>query len=125
MTEFKIVFVIAFFVESIWQALKPLWPKRLRELEKEDGVFVDAIGCALISLLLCFGTGVDLLAIVGIPLKIPYVGTVLTAFLLYRGSSFLHDVLMGVSNIFEKEKPISYIDTGVGVEEEPDPDAGL
>ena len=34
MAEFKIVFVIAFFVESIWQALKPLWQKD-PELEKE------------------------------------------------------------------------------------------
>lgn len=117
MNELTIIFIVAFIVEAVWQAIKPLWPARLRMLEKERGVPVDAIGCLLISVLLCFGANVDLLNLVGVPMSIPYVGIILTALLIHRGSNFLHDVIAGINGIVQNNKPITYIDAGMGEED--------
>jgi len=46
MTELLIVFILAFVVEAVWQALKPLWPGKVKEAEASHGVPIDAIGCA-------------------------------------------------------------------------------
>jgi len=120
MTELLVVFILAFLVEAVWQALKPLWPGKLREWEAAHGVPVDAIGCLVIALLLCFGTSTDLLALVGVPLLIPYIGIVLTALLIYRGSNFLHDVMAGINDIRTTNKPVSWSEAGMGPAEEPD-----
>ena len=124
MTELLIVFILAFVVEAVWQALKPLWPGKLKEAEASYGVPVDAVGCLIIALLLCFGTGTDLLALIGVPLVIPYVGIILTAVLIYRGSTFLHDVLAGINDIRTGNKPVTWAEAGMGPEEEPDLDIG-
>jgi len=115
--EFIIVFILAFLVEAVWQALKPLWPAKLKELEISRGAPVDAIGCLVIALLLCFGTGTDLLALIGVPLVIPYLGIILTAVLIYRGSTFLHDVLAGINDIRTNNKPVTWAEAGMGEDE--------
>ncbi len=120
MTELLIVFILAFLVEAVWQALKPLWPAKLREWEVAYGVPIDAIGCLAIALLLCFGTSTDLLALVGVPIAIPYAGLILTAVLIYRGSNFLHDVMAGINDIRTTNKPVSWSEAGMGPAEEPD-----
>lgn len=126
MTELLIVFMLAFVVEAVWQALKPLWPTGLKALEKERGIPVDAIGCLVIALLLCFGAGVDLLELVGVPMAIPYIGIVLTALLIYRGSNFLHDFLEGINGIRNNTKPISWSEASLGDNIGlPDPNIGL
>ena len=119
MTELLIVFILAFVVEAVWEALKPLWPGKLKEWEVSYGVPIDAIGCLVIALLLCFGTGTDLLALIGVPLVIPYVGIILTAVLIYRGSTFLHDVLAGINDIRTNNKPVTWAEAGMGPEGEP------
>lgn len=124
MTELLIVFILAFVVEAVWQALKPLWPGKIKEWEVSYGVPIDAIGCLIIALLLCFGTGTDLLALVGVPIAIPYMGLVLTAILIYRGSNFLHDVLSGINDIRNNGKPITWSEAGMGPTETPDPNVG-
>ena len=88
MTELLIVFILAFLVEAVWQALKPLWPGKLKEWEVSYGVPIDAIGCLVIALLLCSwdwhrSASPDRRAVV-----IPYVGIILTAVLIYSGSNF-------------------------------------
>lgn len=122
MSELLIIFILAFLVESVWQALKPLWPGKLKEWEVSYGVPIDAIGCLVIALLLCFGTNTDLLALIGVPLTIPYIGLVLTAVLIYRGSNFLHDVLAGINDIRTGNKPVTWGEAEMGPEEEPDLD---
>jgi len=117
MTELLIVFILAFVVEAVWEALKPLWPGKLKEWEVSYGVPIDAIGCLVIALLLCFGTGTDLLALIGVPLVIPYVGIILTAVLIYRGSTFLHDVLAGINDIRTNNKPVTWAEAGMGEDE--------
>jgi len=124
MTELLVVFILAFLVEAVWQALKPLWPGKVKEAEASHGVPIDAIGCLVIALLLSFGTGTDLLALIGVPLAIPYVGIILTAVLIYRGSNFLHDVLAGINDIRTGNKPVTWGEASMGHEEEPEPDIG-
>ena len=124
MSELLIVFILAFVVEAVWQALKPLWPRKLREWEVSYDIPVDAIGCLIIALLLCFGTCTDLLVLIGVPLAIPYVGVVLTAILIYRGSNFLHDVLAGINDIRTGNKAIGWSELEMGPEEDPDLDIG-
>lgn len=104
MTELLIVFILAFVVEAVWQALKPLWPGKLKVLEKERAIPVDAMGCLVLALLVCFGAGVDLLVLIGVPMAIPYLGTVFTALLIYRGSNFLHDFIESVNSIRQGKK---------------------
>jgi len=118
MTELLVVFILAFLVEAVWQALKPLWPAKLKELEISRGVPVDAIGCLVIALLLCFGTGTDLLALIGVPLAIPYAGIILTALLIYRGSNFLHDVLAGINDIRANNKPVTWTEAEIGKDDD-------
>lgn len=124
MEELKVLFMVAFLVEAIWQALKPLWPRKLKELEVAGGIPVDSIGCLALSLLFCIGTRVNLLAMVGIDIVIPYIGPyigmVLTAFIVYRGGNFLHDVLGKINDIRSLYKPLTWADGERGPEEEPD-----
>ena len=119
------LFILAFGVEALWQALKPLWPRKLKELEVSYDIPIDALGSLVIALLLCFGTNMDLFALLGVPLAYPYIGIVLTAALIYRGSNFLHDVLAGVNDIRTMNKPIPWSEASMGPSEEPILNIGL
>jgi len=68
-------------------------------------MFVEAI-CA-VGILIAFGAQADLLALVGIPLVIPYLGYILTGLLVSRGANFLHDIWSAISTLRNKGKPIS------------------
>lgn len=118
MDDFKVIFILAFAVESIWQGLKPAWPNKLKELEASYGIPVDALGCIVLALLLCLGTGADLLAMVGVPLAVPYLGSILTAFLIYRGSNFMHDLLSKFNDFRNISKPITWVEAGKGPDDE-------
>lgn len=124
MSEFKVIFLLAFTVEAVWQGLKYAWPKKLREFEESHGVPVDAIGCIVLALLLCLGTGADLLSLIGVPLAIPYVGSILTAFIIYRGSNFTHDIIAGLNDLRNSNKAVSWSENEMGLAEEPDVDIG-
>lgn len=121
--ELKVLFTVAFLVEAIWQALKPLWPRRLKELEKEEGISVDSIGSLALSLLLCFGARVNLLEMVGVNIAIPYIGPyigmALTAFLVYRGGNFLHDAIQALNGIKNNQNPVPWSEAGAGDLSEP------
>ena len=67
MTELLIVFILAFVVEAVWQALAALaW--KAEGMGTSYGVPIDAIGCLIA--LLC-RTGTDSRALIGVPLVIP------------------------------------------------------
>ena len=55
----------------------------------------------LIGITLCLGTGTDLFVMVGIPIRWPYVGAVLTGLLVSRGSEYIRS-LMGKLGTEEK-----------------------
>lgn len=83
--------VLAFIGEAVWETLKMTW---------QDGKFsIDRLGALLVGLLLAIGTGMDLLEAVGIRVKIPFIGMVLTGILISRGANFTHDIVATVNNL--------------------------
>lgn len=90
MEKVLILVVLALVGESVWETLKMTW---------QDGkISTDRIGALVVGLLITFGTGLDILALIDIPAKIPFLGMVLTGILISRGSNFIHDLLIKVSN---------------------------
>ncbi len=92
--------VLALIGEAVWETLKMVW--------QNGKISVDRIGALIIGLLLAIGAGLDLMAMVGIPMRIPYVGMVLTGLLISRGANFMHDILQSINNIQQNTK-----DTGM------------
>lgn len=96
MEKFLIVFVVAIIAESVWETLKMTW---------QDGKLkIDRVGALVVSMLIVFGTRLDILAILGIETVIPFLGIILTGILISRGSNFIHDLLTRLSNKNEISK---------------------
>lgn len=96
MEKILIVFVVAIIAESVWETLKMTW---------QDGKLkIDRVGALVVSMLIVFGTRLDILAILGIETVIPFLGTILTGILISRGSNFIHDLLTRLSNKNEISK---------------------
>jgi divalent metal cation (Fe/Co/Zn/Cd) transporter len=62
---------------------------------------------AVVGVLLCLGYGADLLAALGYPAGLPYVGTVLTGLLISRGSNVFNDL---VSRLNTRSAPATTVD---------------
>ena len=94
METLLILVVVAVLIEAIWEALKPCFGSLVDKLQKK-GVPVDRIMSLVIALAVCLGIGpmVDMFALLGLPLAVPYLGLILTAIILARGSNFVHDLL--------------------------------
>lgn len=88
--------VLALIGEAVWETLKLTW--------QGGKISVDRVGALVVGLLLALGTGLDLMAMVGVPLKIPYVGMVLTGLLISRGANFVHDLLASINNVQQNTK---------------------
>lgn len=88
--------VLALIGEATWETIKMTW--------QQGKVSIDRIGAMGIGLLLALGTGLDIMAMVGVPMKIPYIGMVLTGLLISRGANFIHDILQSVNNINQNTK---------------------
>ena len=90
MEKLIMLVVIAIIAESVWETLKMTW---------QDGkVKVDRIGALVVSMLIVFGTRLDILALLEIETVIPFLGIILTGILISRGSNFIHDLLVRLSN---------------------------
>ena len=89
--------ILALIGEALWETLKLTW--------QNGKLSIDRVGALLIGELLAIGTGLDLMAMVGVPLKIPYVGMILTGLLISRGANFIHDLLQSISNVQQNTKP--------------------
>lgn len=89
--------VIALIGESVWETLKMTW--------QQGKINIDRIGALILGVLLAIGSGLDILSLAGVPLKIPYLGMILTGLLISRGSNFIHDILSSVNNIQTNTKP--------------------
>ncbi|HOB86434.1 MAG TPA: hypothetical protein PKO38_01935 [Bacillota bacterium] len=112
MNELVVLLIVAAVVEATWETLKPVWPRVLVDLEKEKGIAVDLIGSLLISVVICAAAGVDLMALVGINLQVPYLGSILTGILTARGSNFVHD-LLNIINAVKRDKDSLKIEAGL------------
>jgi hypothetical protein len=89
--------ILALIGEALWETLKLTW--------QNGKLSIDRVGALLIGELLAIGTGLDLMAMVGVPLKIPYVGMILTGLLISRGANFIHDLLASINNVQQNTKP--------------------
>lgn len=91
------ILVMCFLTEAIWQGIKALWPvQHLQWLEKTKQIPMDFIGAFLTALVICVGYGADLPAAMGFTSKVSYLGVVLTAAVIYRGSGVVHEIFAGL-----------------------------
>ena len=90
MEKLIMLVVVAIIADSVWETLKMTW---------QDGkVKVDRVGALVVSMLIVFGTRLDMLSLLGIETVIPFLGIILTGILISRGSNFIHDLLVRLSN---------------------------
>ena len=86
--------LVAALIEAVWEALKPVFGGGVNWLQNR-GIPVDRIATLIIALVICLGVGsmIDLFALLGLTLGVKYLGSILTAIILARGSNFVHDFL--------------------------------
>ena len=88
--------ILAMIGEAVWETAKMVW--------QNGKISTDRIGAIAIGELLAIGAGMDILAMVGIPLSIPYLGMILTGLLISRGANFVHDLLKSINNLQQNTK---------------------
>ena len=91
---FLVLILVAALIEAVWEALKPVLGPVVGWLDAR-AVPTDRLAALAISLVICLGVGsqVDLFALLGLTIGIPYLGQILTAIILARGSNFVHDLI--------------------------------
>lgn len=106
--EFIILIVLAMLGESVWETLKMVW---------QDGkASVDRIGALVVSTVIVFGTGIDVISLVGIEMRWKTVGLILTAILISRGATFIHELISKLSTI--KGEPLKAYEFGTIIHDE-------
>ena len=101
--DFNQLALVSFLVESIIQTIKPVY-------SKDKGFNRDAVFALVVSIFVCALASVDLFQKAGLPLSLPYAGSVLTGIIASRGSSLVHDVMKFVQNAAHPNEPVG----GVG-----------
>lgn len=91
-----LIIVISLLAESVWETLKMTW--------QNGKVSIDRVGSLVVSILICFGTDVDILKVLDIKENMPYLGVIMTAILISRGSNFMHDLLFKIEGEKIKNK---------------------
>lgn len=87
------ILVASMIIEALIETLKI-------SFKKYDGnTLLWSIIKLILSFLVCFSYSLDLLEILGYVDHIPYLGVILTAILISRGSSFLHDFIKKISAV--------------------------
>jgi hypothetical protein len=84
MNAFSQLVIIAVLVEAIWENIKRVY--------SENKVDTSIIGSLGVSVLVCVSTGADLFPLVGMPLAVPFLGSVLTGIITARGANFVNDL---------------------------------
>lgn len=91
MEKLFIIFILALISESVWETLKMTW--------QEGKVSIDRIGALIVSLVICIDVRLDILSLLEINTTIPFLGIILTAILISRGSNFVHDLLVKMGQV--------------------------
>lgn len=76
--------IIAVLVEAIWENVKRVY--------SENKVDTSVIGSLGVSVLVCVSTGADIFPLVGMPLVVPFLGSILTGIITARGANFVNDL---------------------------------
>jgi len=88
--EYSQLIIIAILVEAIWENLRMIW---------DEGKFsVNKIGSLVLAMLICVLTSIDIFPIIGIPIIVPYVGSILTGIIISRGANFVNDLFSKLTN---------------------------
>ena len=77
------VIILAVMVEAIWENIKRAYT---------DSLQVSVIGSLVISIVVCVLTGVDVFEIIGLPIKVAFVGSICTGVIAARGANFVNDL---------------------------------
>lgn len=89
--ELITLIVLAMLSESIWETLKMVW---------QDGkASVDKIGALGVAIVITLGTNINIIPMIGLSMKWSLLGAILTAILISRGSTFIHELLNKITNI--------------------------
>ena len=110
MKEFLLIFVLAITVEALVQYGKTF----LKMLEdKQYKVAVTQLGAVVLAVILCFATGANVYALLGITFSVPWLGILLSGIFASRGSNYLADIIKRLQNpsfgdiVFEDEPKLS------------------
>lgn len=88
--------IVAIVGEAVWENLKMIWQK--------GKLCFDKVGSLIISIVLALDTGIDILALSGVPTRIPCIGIILTGIVISRGANFTHDIVCAINNIYQNSK---------------------
>jgi len=81
----SVVLVVTGIVYALVEVFKPIWdPTKRANLG-------DLVAALIFAELICVAGFIDAFPLVGIPLAVPYLGSVLTGFLMVGGGKGLHD----------------------------------
>lgn len=83
--------VLAGIGEALWETLKMVW--------QNGKISIDRVGAMVIGLFLAIATGMDIMKLIDIPVRIPFAGVILTGLLISRGANFMHDILASINNV--------------------------
>ena len=88
--EYSQLIVIAILVEAIWENLRMIW---------DQGKFsINKIGSLVISIFVCTLANIDIFPIIGVPIMVPVVGSILTGIIVSRGANFVNDLFSKLTN---------------------------
>lgn len=79
----SIFIVISLLAEAVWETIKMAIPRKLPD-------YIDRVGVMALAIFVCWGTGADLFAQVGLELPL-WFGEVFSGILCSRGANFIHD----------------------------------
>lgn len=82
------ILISALIVEALWETSKMFW--------QNGKINYDRIGAVAFGELIALSANIDFLAAVGVNMRIPIAGNVLTGLLISRGANFMHDILASV-----------------------------
>lgn len=93
MEKFVPVMLVAALIERVVESLKPTYAK----LPFAADVTVPL--SLVVGILVCALSGVDLFGLAGVPLSVPYAGSILTGMILAGGSAVVNAVVEALKSI--------------------------
>ena len=90
------VILLAIVVEQITNIIKGAVPGIRDEWSK--------VAAIVVGIILCFATGMGILAELNVPVAYPAVDYIVTGLLISRGSNFIHDMFTGVNSYVKARK---------------------
>jgi hypothetical protein len=100
--------MLAILLNAIWETINlVIEPSNwVAKDGKKIPPAVNYLGCMVFGAVLCLASGADLFVLLGVPLKIGWIGQVGTGIIISRGANFLND-LFGKLNGIKTPKLLS------------------